>query len=188
MKRIIAVVGMPGSGKSLFAQNLGKQEIPIIRFGAFVTSEVERRGQLLTPENERIVREELRAAHGMDVIARLALPNIKDALSTHDNVVIDGLYSFSEYRLLLAEFSDSLFVVAIVARRSLRYHRLGHRPERPLSAPEALSRDIQEIEKLEKGGPIAMADVTVVNDGTAEQLATQAHNLLLDVTKSQQRL
>ena len=70
--------------------------------------------------------------------------------------------------------------VAVAAPRHLRYKRLSRRPVRPLSAEggEARERDILEIEHLEKGGPIAMADFTLLNDKTSEELLRQLDNLL----------
>jgi len=35
-----------------------------------------------------------------------------------------------------------------------------------------MGRDISEIEKLDKGGPIAFSDYLVMNDGTLEELNT----------------
>src|SRR5690606_16569957 len=91
---------------------------------------------------------------------------------THRSIVIDGLYGFGEYKLLHEEFGGDMVVVAIVSDRRMRYHRLATRPERPLTAAEAQARDFQEIETLEKGGPIAIADYTILNnDGPEVTLA-----------------
>jgi len=69
-------------------------------------------------------------------------------------------------------------VLAVTAPRPLRYARLAARPERPLSPKEALSRDIAEIEILEKGGPIAMADYTILNTGSLESLEAAVDGLI----------
>jgi dephospho-CoA kinase len=127
------------------------------------------------------VREEFRANEGMDVMAKRALPRLTAALQSHQTVVIDGLYSFSEYKLLQREFGGDMVVVAIVSPRQLRYSRLANRVERPLTAEEALARDVQEIEKLEKGGPIAMADYTLVNDSDAPNLLARLDALIAEV-------
>jgi dephospho-CoA kinase len=156
--RILALVGMPGAGKTLCAKFLEEQGFFQYRFGGIVTGEVVRRGLPLIPENERKVREEIRANEGMDAIARRALPHLREALRTHLTIVIDGLYSFAEYKLLQQTFDGDMVVVAITCARPLRYERLTSRADRPLTVEEAIQRDIQEIETLEKGGPIAMAD------------------------------
>jgi dephospho-CoA kinase len=176
--RALALVGMPGSGKTLCAEHLQKKGFYQFRFGGIVVGEVERRGWEVNPENERVVREELRRNEGMDVMARRALPHLRKALEERPRIVIDGLYSFSEYKTLRAEFGDAMVVVAIVAPRAARYERLAKRSERPLTKEEAEQRDWLEIERLEKGGPIAIADYTLVNDGSPEGLLEQLDGLL----------
>ena len=176
--RALALVGMPGSGKSSCALHLEQRGYFQFRFGGIVQGEVERRGWAVNPENERIVREELRATHGMPAMAVLAMPHLRKALETRQNIVIDGLYSWSEYKLLQTELDAELIVVAITCTRRLRYERLAKRRERPLTTDEAISRDLAEIEKLEKGGPIAIADYTFSNDGPVDALVGDLERLL----------
>lgn len=176
--RALALVGMPGAGKSLCAKHLASCGFFQYRFGSIVVNEVQRRGLPLTPENERVVREELRVVEGMDAIAQRALPLLKSALETHTSIVIDGLYSWSEYKLLRRELGATMVVVAVVSARVMRYARLTNREERPLTVEEAERRDWQEIETLEKGGPIAIADYTLVNDSEPEAMLAQLDTLI----------
>ncbi len=168
--RALALVGMPGAGKTLCAKHLQEQGFFQYRFGKIVVDEVAQRGWPIIPDNERIVREELRRNEGMEAIAKRALPFLKAALDNHPSIIIDGLYSFSEYKMLHREFGGEMVVVAIVSPRALRYQRLTGRDERPLTPQEAEGRDYAEIETLEKGGPIAIADFTLVNDRTPADL------------------
>jgi dephospho-CoA kinase len=177
--RTLALVGMPGSGKTLCAEHLEKRGYFQFRFGSIVTDEVTRRGWEINPQNESIVRLELRENEGMDVMAKRALPKLREALQSHQTIIIDGLYSFSEYKTLRKEFPDTMVVVAIAAPRYLRYQRLSQRPFRPLTTDEARTRDWQEIEAMEKGGPIAIADYTFVNEGTSEALLSMLDALLV---------
>lgn len=176
--RVLALVGMPGAGKTLCAKHLESKQFYQFRFGGIVVDEVTRRGWAINPDNERIVREELRALEGMDVMAKRALPLLQSALERHTCIVIDGLYSFSEYVYLKSHLDAELIVVAIVSSRHLRYQRLANRPERPLTFAEAERRDIQEIVTLEKGGPIAIADYTLTNDGEPQDLLERLDMLL----------
>lgn len=175
--RTLALVGMAGSGKTLCAKHLESRGFFQFRFGGIVVDEVVRRGWAITPENEKTVREEFRSER-MDGIALRALPLLIEALKSHRTIVIDGLYSFSEYTLLRAELGEDMVVVAIAAPRPLRYARLAAREERPLTAAQAEARDWQEIQTIEKGGPIAIADYTLVNDGSAEELLARLDQLL----------
>jgi dephospho-CoA kinase len=176
--RALALVGMPGSGKTLCAKHLEQKGFYQFRFGGLVTDEVTRRGLSITPENERVVREELRAKNGMVAVAKLALPYLEQALQERESIIIDGLYGFSEYKLLLSELGNIMVVVAVVAPRALRYQRLTTRNDRPLTVDEAIRRDHQEIETLEKGGPIAIADYTLLNNGAPEAMLAELDALL----------
>ncbi|MCY4147394.1 MAG: AAA family ATPase [Chloroflexi bacterium] len=176
--RTLALVGMPGAGKTVCAEYLAERGYWTLRFGGLVVDEVRRRGWLVNAENERVVREDMRDRHGMAAMAALSLPRLQAALAEKRNIVIDGLYSFSEYQLLRRELGAPLLLLAIVAPRHLRYQRLANRPVRPLNAEQALQRDTREIERLEKGGPIAMADYTLLNAGGAAQLLAQLDALL----------
>ena len=70
----LALVGMPGAGKTVCAEHLKPDGYFTLRFGAVVVDEVQRRGWEVNPANERIVREELRAQHGMAAMAVISLP------------------------------------------------------------------------------------------------------------------
>ena len=96
MPRALALVGMPGAGKTLCARHLEMRGFFQFRFGGIVVDEVVRRGLVINPENERIVREEFRNNEGMAAIALRALPHLKAALASYNSIIIDGLYSFSE--------------------------------------------------------------------------------------------
>jgi dephospho-CoA kinase len=176
--RSLALVGMPGSGKTMCALHLASQGFFQFRFGGIVEDEVIRRGLEVNPENERIVREEFRQNEGMDAIAKRALPHLKAALETHNSIIMDGLYSFSEYKLLKPELGQDMVVVALTCPRRLRYERLSQRPVRPLTPQEAEERDWREIDFLEKGGPIAIADYTLVNDRDTDTLLQDLDNLI----------
>lgn len=177
----LALVGMPGSGKSVVTAYLESRGLQRIYFGDLVLKEVAARSLRLTPENERLVRENLRNLHGMAAMAILSLPIIQATLQ-YTPVVIDGLYSFSEYKFLRNALNE-LVVIAITSTRQLRYERLAQRPFRPLTPSEAEARDIAEIEYIEKGGPIAIADYTIVNNGTSDALLAEIATLLPSILK-----
>ena len=169
MRKVVALVGMPGTGKSVVTGYFEDKGFIKIYFGAVTVEEVERRGLPLNEVNEKTVREEFREEHGMAAYAILNLPKIKEALKSRD-VIIDGLYSWSEYKVLKEGFGDNLTVLCVASHRQARYDRFAKRPVRPLTEVEVKSRDYSEIENLEKGGPIAIADYTVLNAGTVDDL------------------
>jgi dephospho-CoA kinase len=150
-----------------------------------VISEVERRGLPVTPENERVVREELRAQEGMDVMARRSLPAIEASLSAHGVALVDGLYSGAELDLLLARYGADLVTIAVHADRAVREARLAERAVRPLTAAEMLARDRAELEALDKAGPIVLATVQVTNNGTTAELEGKLADVVEQLREAQ---
>lgn len=176
-RKVIAVVGMAGSGKTEVARAFEKNGFIRVRFGDVTDQEIERRDLVLNEENERHVRELLRKEHGMAAYARLNRPRI-DAARQKSDVVVDGLYSWEEYLLLKDHYGIDFAVVAVWASPETRYARLYSRPERPLTYDEAASRDRTELENTNKGGPIAMADYTIINESSLSDLEAQTNKLL----------
>ena len=80
--------------------------------------------------------------------------------------------------MLKEAFGDTLEVIAVIADRAVRYSRLTKRQIRPLTPEQAESRDVAEIEKLEKGGPIAMADYFVFNNGDIQETLAQVERIV----------
>ncbi len=175
--KVVSVVGMTGSGKSEVTALFRERGFITVRFGDVTDEEVKRRGLPLTEANERIVREELRNRHGMAAYAQLNLPRI-DAALKNANVVVDGLYSWEEYVLLKNRYGDDFVVVAVWASPATRYARLATREVRPLTPPEAAGRDRAEIENLNKGGPIAVADYTIINEGQLNHMQRQIEEVI----------
>ena len=69
--KVVAIVGMPGAGKSEVARLFQKKGFTRIRFGDVTDEEIRRRGLELNEENERHIRELLRQEHGMSAYAQL---------------------------------------------------------------------------------------------------------------------
>ena len=175
--KLVAIVGMAGAGKSEVARIFQKHGFDIVRFGDITSEEIKNMGFELNEENERYVRQQLRKQHGMTAYAKLNLPRI-DALLDSSNIVVDGLYSWEEYVLLKECYSERLSIVAIWASPITRHKRLASRAERPLTPEEAAGRDKAEIENINKGGPIAMADFTIINEASLEDLERETKRVL----------
>ncbi len=175
--KVVSIVGMAGSGKSELARVFEDSGFVRIRFGDVTDREMESRGLESNEDSERYVRELLRREYGMSAYAKLNLPNIDEA-SKYSDVVIDGLYSWEEYTFLKGYYRENFYVVAILASPETRYARLTGRADRSLTLEEAASRDRAEIENVNKGGPIAMADFAIINESSLKDLKTEAKRIL----------
>jgi dephospho-CoA kinase len=185
MNKIVFIVGMAGSGKSLISDEFVLNGFSFVRFGQTVLDLLKERNLPPGEASEKQIREELRKTHGMAVMALLNIPKF-DELLKNSNVVGDGLYSWSEYKLLKEKYGDLMRVIAVFAPPKVRYERLSKRkvendPKmrfRSFTVEEARARDYNEIENVEKGGPIAMADFTIINMGSINEAKREVRNIL----------
>ncbi|MGQ9546562.1 MAG: AAA family ATPase [Dehalococcoidia bacterium] len=175
--KVVAIVGMTGAGKSEVAKVFEQHGFKRVRFGDITDEELKKRGLEPNEEHERYVREQLRKEYGMAAYAELNLPRIDSALRS-SNVVVDGLYSWEEYTFMKERYGQRLIVLAVWASPVTRYTRLVCRAERPLTLEEAACRDKSEIENINKGGPIAMADFTISNEGSLKDLERETKRIL----------
>lgn len=181
MKKVIALVGMPGTGKGTCTDYLhDKYGWPLLHFGNMIYEEVQRRG-LDNVKDEVFVREDMREKEGKAVLAK----HIGRKADEHfakgaETVVLDGLYSWSEYKYLSEKYGDALTVIAIAAPKKVRWQRVLDRKDghRKYTLQQLITREIAEIENLEKGAPIAYADFTIVNDGTTDEMINKLDSIL----------
>lgn len=172
--KIVALVGLTGSGKSTAVDYLTHKGYPKVYFGGIVLDAMDKAGLEHTADNEKTFREELRENEGKDFVVNRIVTQIRDLIDAGQRrIIADGLYTWTEYKILKKEFPGELTVVAVVTPKHLRHHRLTMRPIRPLTTEEANQRDWAEIENLEKGGPIAIADHYIMNDGNLDRFHEQ---------------
>jgi len=179
---VVAVVGMPGSGKTEATAIFLKNKFINVYFGEVTFDEMKKRGMEQTQANERIVRNEFRAGGDMAIYAKLSMPKIEEAYK-NGNVLLESLYTWGEYKLIRERFGDRFFVVAVVCNKAIRRDRLLTRPHRPLTAEEFQTRNYSQIEELQQGGPIAIADYNILNNGSMKELQQQAQKIIDTLTK-----
>lgn len=176
MKKLIAVVGMSGTGKSVATTYLEDGGYKKIYFGGVIYDKMKEAGIEITPDSQKEFRENLRKEQGMGVVAKLLLPKIEDAYNK-GNTVLDGLYSWDEYLILKEKFKD-LKLVCVCTDKKIRYNRVESRPDRPFNHEDIIKRDIAEIENSAKGGPIAFADYYILNNGNLSDFYKRLEEIL----------
>ncbi len=181
--KILAIVGMSGTGKSVIVDYLTEHGVPKVYFGGMIIKEMTKRGIEITPDNERNFREKIRQDEGKDWVVQQAIAETKDLIAAgQKRIVLDGVYSWTEYKILKHEFpGDQLTFIAVITPKNLRYDRVARRPERPFDAKAIRERDYSEIENLEKGGPIVAADYFLMNDGSMDDLYKQLDAVLKEI-------
>lgn len=187
MPKIVATVGLCGAGKSEVANQFVELGLAYLRFGQITLDKLREQGLDVSEVNEKKIREGLRQEHGMGAYAILNLPKIDELIAQGKDVLIDGLYSWTEYKILKEKYGDDLTIVAVYAPPQVRYARLHdrgrrheineHNRHRSIPIADAQSRDYAEIENIEKAGPIAMAEFTVHNIGTVDDIRHQVSDI-----------
>ena len=182
--KILALVGMSGSGKSVAVDYLADKGYPKVHFGGMIYKEMEKRGipRSEDGETEKKFREEIRETEGKDWVVRQVIAETKDLIAAgQKRIILDGVYSWTEYKTLKHEFPTRLTFIAIVVDKKLRYKRVAERPDRPFDSAAIRERDRSEIENLEKGGPIVAADYYILNNGPKEEIYSRLDEILKEV-------
>lgn len=181
--KLICLVGMCGAGKSEVSDYLMKRrKYGFVRFGQITLDKIKEIGKTPNESLEREIRESFRKEHGMAAFATLNMPKF-DKLLQEGDAIGDGLCSWEEYLELKKKYRENLIVIAVYSPPKMRYQRLVDRSSkhsddqaqrfRSFTKEEAASRDKAEIENLHKAGPIVMADYTLINTTTIEDLQKQ---------------
>ena len=164
--KLLAIVGLPGSGKTEVINYLKKKyHFPNVYLGQVTFDRLKEEGLEINPQNEKMIRENLRKEHGMASHAILSLPKIEKLMGTTKVLLLESMYSWEEYLTFKKKYGEDFFTLAINSGPKTREKRLKNRAVRPLkNSQEFLDRDYSQIENLNQAGPIARADYTIVNE------------------------
>ena len=162
-KTIIAIVGLPGSGKTDAAAFFKRKNLAVISFGKTVNDYIDQKNLPHSEQIHKKVREELRIKYGKEAMAVLNINKIKGALKNDSIIVIEGMRSWEEYLYLKKQFPKvNLVIVYIYVEKLLRYKRISKRNDRSEHYGE--ERDINEIVGINMGPTIAYADHVIKNN------------------------
>jgi adenylate kinase len=168
-KSIIAIVGLPGAGKTEAATYFHSKKLPVVSFGQILNDYVDKHNLSQSEDVHKKLREEWRAEHGLKAFALLNRDNIKKSLEKNPLVIIDGMRSWEEYEYLKEEFPKArVFIVALHADKDIRYKRIARRKYRAKLFGE--ERDLNELFGTNMGPTIAYADFLVKNNFSKEDL------------------
>jgi dephospho-CoA kinase len=181
MKTLLAIVGLPGVGKSTAAEYYTNKGIPVVRFGQVVNEYVDENKLEHTTETHRKIWSQFRKDLGMEAFAILNEKKIVKQMRTNDIVVLDGLRSWEEYLYIKKKFKDGqLFLLSIYTDKVKRYKRSAKRSYRSKLYGE--DRDVYELIGMNMGPTIAFADTIVVNNFSLKEFYNNLEKVYRRIT------
>jgi len=155
MSRVIAVAGLPGSGKTTIAKIIESRGYDYYSLGDVVRAEAQRAGT--SPDRAAVA---LRLEKGKRAVAHALLKNVQ----TSTKIVIDGVRSLEEVEALEEVFGNVTLIYVVASRRT-RYRRLAGRGrgDDPATYSQFLMRDIREL-RFGLADLLARADYILVNE------------------------
>jgi dCMP deaminase len=176
---IIGLTGKNGSGKTAVSEYLQSRGFEYHSLSDEIRDEIRRRGREITRDVLIEVGNELRDKFGPGVLAERILRRLDDS----HNCVIDSIRNPNEVEVLRSRGDFTL--LAVEADVTVRFERSRRRGRE--SAPQTLQQFIaDEARELDSDNPAnqqlnatrQMADLTVLNNGTLEELLHRLDELL----------
>ena len=185
--KVIAVTGMPGSGKSVFAEHAKELGYHIVVMGDVVRAKVIAEGFEPTPERSQKMMIKLREQMGEQAIAHLTCEAIDKLIKeSKKNIIIDGIRSQAEVLHFQEHLGNDFVIVAIHVDPSLRYERLRlrGRKDAPTTEEDFKKRDLSEL-KLGLGETIAFSNYVIPNNKTLDDFRILSLDLLNELEKGE---
>jgi len=181
VRRIIAFVGMPLSGKSTASKVAQELGFPVIVMGDVIREEVKARSLPLNDSNAGKVANELREKEGMDAIAKRCIPKIEESEGI---VVIDGIRGIDEIKCLKKEFGDDFILIHIKSSIEKRFERAiaRKRLDDSTTIEELQQRDKREL-SWNMGKAIEIADYAVINDSSYKKFNNEIKKILTKLSR-----
>ncbi len=177
---VLGLTGMPGSGKSVVAEFLGKNGFRIFEMGDVIRGMMRKKRIVITNHSLREFSLDLRKKYGNDIVAKESVKQIK---KLKGNVVISGVRSINEMKYFKKSMPE-IVLVAIVAPKHTRFMRLKKR--RRTDDPKTLKEfDYREEKERAYGIPraVKIADLIVSNSGTVRELKKNIEFALRELAK-----
>ena len=177
-KKIIAITGMPGAGKTETRKIMEKKGIPVVVMRHVVENEMRKKNIALTNKNLREYADGLRKKYGYDIVAKKCVPFIKQKLKNSDIVLIDGIRGPQEVELFKKRFENNFILLSILAKPETRFKRLKKRGREwdMKTWEEFLWRDKKEL-SWGLGDVIKRANYNIDNEGTKKDLKKNVDKL-----------
>jgi len=123
--KIIAICGMPGSGKGEISKLANQKGIPVLSMGDMIRAEAERRGLEETPGNIGLVVVSLRSQFGEQVLAERLVPSVEALSHTSAEIIfIEGIRGTAEVEVFKQKWGNNFSLLGILSNEDVRWERI----------------------------------------------------------------
>lgn len=182
---LIAITGLPGSGKTTAASYIAKSGSPVVYMGRITKLLLFSEKLDINEENEKFVRSALRRKYGKEIYAEIVVSEIKGYIKEGKDVYLEGLRSPEELNFL-KKYIKEIRIIHIETEANIRYGRVLKRKNVPLTIEQIKKRDIEELKIFGLRRIIKRADYVVRNNTTKEMLYRRLNDILEKIKKNDQ--
>lgn len=178
MTELYGVTGMPLSGKTTVADIMKEDHgFTVLDMGDIVRIEMDKRG--IEAGNEGGFVNKMRDKHGMDAIASLSAPYLREMIEEKEKIVITGMRGWSEKQKFEKKIDEELEIIAVWTSREERKARREERQrDEDIKGQNFEERDNREI-KNGVGKLMALSDHLIKNDNISmDELEDEVKNFV----------
>ena len=177
MKKIIAITGMPVSGKSTVVELLKKDGFKFASMGDAVRKEMSDKGleiNNISLRNYALRMGEISEYYALELVKK----ELDNLLRDNDVVVLDGVRRLAEINKL-KQYGYAIISVGVIADKNMRYERMVKRARSSdiKTFEEFEWREAQEL-KFGVAGVMATADYHIINNSGIDELTSNLKELL----------
>ena len=181
---ILGITGTDGAGKGTVVEYLARKK-GFVHYAArqLWVDEIKKRGLEVNRTNTRIVANSLRKEHGNDFLVTAYIARMKE--DGVENAIIESIRATSEAETLKA---NSGILLAVDADQHFRYKRIvgrgsetDHIDFETFAAQEVLEMNDPDPNGMQKEAVMKMADYTILNNGTLEELHAEIEKTLFKI-------
>lgn len=183
---IIGITGSDGGGKGTVVEYLVTKGFTHYSARSFILIEIERQGLPSTRNQMRLTANQLRTKHGNEFVVKQAFE--KAQAEGKDKVVVESLRTLAEANYLKDQGG---ILLSVDADPAVRYERVQARRSETdkvtyeqFLAQEELEKNDPDPNGMQKAKVMEMADYTIMNDGSLEELHIAVEKFLLQLVNS----
>ncbi|MAZ30243.1 hypothetical protein CL655_03080 [bacterium] len=181
---IIGITGTDGAGKGTVVDYLKTKGFVHYSARSLIVAEIERQGLSVDRNQMRLTANELRTRNGNEFIVKQAYERIE--IDGVTNAIIESLRALAEAEYLKQQGG---ILLAVDADPEIRYQRVQARRSasdqvsyEQFLAHEELEKNDPDPHGMQKAKVMEMADYTIMNDGTVEELEAEVEKFLTKYT------